>query len=69
MNTTTKPQTDQECPICKSDQIEGLALNVENSQISQGMHCLDCGSEWANVYQFSHTEEIYDYSAQRERNQ
>lgn len=64
MNTRTKPQTDQECPICKSEQIEGSCFSVENSEARQSLHCLDCGSEWANVYSFSGSADVADYSTQ-----
>lgn len=38
------------CPECRSDQIEGGAIDVDGPTASQSVGCNDCGAEWKDVY-------------------
>jgi hypothetical protein len=39
-----------QCPVCKSQQIEGGDCEVTENQYIQLMVCLDCDSEFDHIY-------------------
>ena len=44
-------QTNDVCPVCNEDGIEGDSFDYEgNTEVTQGMWCHDCGAEWLDVY-------------------
>ena len=45
------------CPRCGEDvSIEGEQLNVEGTEASQPMHCLECGLWWTDIYVLARIE-------------
>ena len=39
-----------ECPVCDSDEIEGYSISVEGPECHQQVQCLNCESEWLDLY-------------------
>jgi len=46
------------CPFCKSDQIEGGAIDVDGPEAWQKVTCIDCEKVWNDVYKLVDVEEI-----------
>ena len=44
--------TDDTCPRCGSDQVEGDCVETGENTAQQGMSCLGCNARWTNVYDF-----------------
>lgn len=38
------------CPVCRSENIEGGSVEVDAGAATQEVYCVDCGSEWEDVY-------------------
>lgn len=38
------------CPYCRSDQIEGDAVEIEDGTARQGVHCRACDRGWTYLY-------------------
>ena len=41
------------CPFCKSDEIEGEGVSIEDKEAFQDITCLSCGSQWMDRYKLS----------------
>lgn len=41
------------CPNCKSENIEGRHIDADGPQAFQKVGCLDCGTEWKDVYRLA----------------
>ncbi|MCC6574421.1 MAG: hypothetical protein IT462_11580 [Planctomycetes bacterium] len=39
------------CLHCNSDQIEGGSFSADTGIVTQGIHCLECGHRWTDVYE------------------
>lgn len=42
--------TYDECPVCNSTEIEGASIIVEGAECHQEVSCLDCESDWLDLY-------------------
>ena len=42
------------CPTCDSDNLEGSSITIEDTAAIQGVFCMECGSEWDEVYAASY---------------
>lgn len=47
-----------DCPCCGSANISGDSVEILDSEASQRIGCVDCDSEWLNVYVLSRREVI-----------
>lgn len=41
------------CVVCGGTMIEGDEVNIEDGEAHQEVYCLDCGSEWEDVYRLA----------------
>jgi len=41
------------CPFCGKDNLEGGSFNSECCYSWQNVNCVDCGSEWQDVFQIA----------------
>lgn len=48
----------QQCPCCKSDEIEGGSMNFDAGTISQKVSCITCRATWWDVYNLVGLTEI-----------
>ena len=48
------------CPYCRSDQIEGGAIDVDCGQAIQPVTCLSCGKRWRDIYVLNDIEGLQD---------
>jgi hypothetical protein len=39
------------CPACRSPQVSGEHINIEEGKAYQEMSCLTCPATWTDVYQ------------------
>lgn len=44
------------CPFCDSTQIEGGSVEVNDGGAFQEVNCLDCESEWHDMYTLTDVE-------------
>lgn len=44
------------CPNCGTDQIEGGDIDMDNGQMWQNIHCLECDGEWTDIYSLTDIE-------------
>ena len=44
------------CPSCKSDQIEGSSVEIDDGGAYQPMICSDCGKSWNDIYTLTDVE-------------
>jgi hypothetical protein len=52
------PQGNDKCPVCGGEQMEGGFVEIAGMEARQGVFCLDCHTEWEEVYSFSRRENI-----------
>lgn len=45
--------SDSECPVCKSADITGGPVEIENGKALQKCSCDECDAEWTAVYSLS----------------
>lgn len=45
------------CPYCGSDQIEGESVDISSGSASQLVNCLECNSNWVDIYKLVDVEE------------
>lgn len=41
------------CPHCKSDNTRGESAEIEAGSATQNCYCVDCGSEWTDIYKLT----------------
>ena len=46
------------CPFCKSENIEGEAVEIDDGIAWQPIRCLDCNKNWSDLYKLIGVEEI-----------
>jgi hypothetical protein len=47
-----------ECPVCRSTDIEGYAVEIDAGMAWQPVGCLSCGAAWNDVYQLAGFSEL-----------
>jgi formate dehydrogenase maturation protein FdhE len=47
---TRHAETGQLCPVCRSEQVTGSAIEIEEAGAVQSCECNDCGVSWVDVY-------------------
>ena len=47
-----------ECPVCRSTDIEGSAVEIDAGMAWQPVGCLACGAAWNDVYQLAGFSEL-----------
>lgn len=55
---TSYLENSNQCPFCKSDNIEGTAeRNYDGNHSDHRIKCLACEKEWLDIYQLCDVEE------------
>lgn len=48
------------CPFCKSDNIQGHAIDICGKEAIQPVTCSDCGHLWNDIYSLTDVEDLDD---------
>ena len=54
----TPPAGDTACPACRSDEIDGGPVDINEGHAVQDVRCLSCTATWDNVYRFNGSTNI-----------
>ena len=44
------------CPFCKTGNIEGGSVEINDGGAMQECNCTDCGEDWTDIYMLTHVE-------------
>ena len=47
---------DSKCPVCKGTDVNYFDMLVDFGEISQGANCMDCDSQWFEIYTLNRIE-------------